>query len=197
MKHIRLLPLVAALSAGCAEEPTAPLQPSATSSEARPGAGKPAKHARAELRDARGEVIGTARFTQDGTGRVHLTVHAGGLTPGLHGMHLHTTGACDGSTTVPFSSAGGHFSPVPKEHGFHNPAGHHAGDLPNLIVNGAGVGRLSATADYFGLAELLELDGTALVLHQNEDDLTTNLGPDGTGPGRSGPRIACGVLQAD
>jgi Cu-Zn family superoxide dismutase len=91
------------------------------------------------------------------------------------------------------SSAGGHFNPTNMEHGFHNPNGHHAGDLPNLIVNPAGVGHLSKTVDYLDLAALFDADGTALVLHQNEDDLTTNAGI--AGPGNSGARIACGAVQ--
>ena len=145
------------------------------------------------LRDAGGAEIGFARLHEDGTGRVHLTVHAAGLTPGLHGMHLHAVGVCDGGAG--FGSAGGHFNPAGRQHGHHNPNGHHAGDLPNLVVNPAGVGRLAVVLEQFRLADLRDANGTALVLHEREDDLTTDNGA--FGPGNSGPRIACGVLQAD
>lgn len=154
-----------------------------------------AAHAVAELRDVAGAAIGTARFTQDATGRVHLTVHATGVTPGLHGLHLHAVGACAAGTGAAFLSAGGHYNPANREHGHENPLGHHAGDLPNLEVNAAGVGQLAVTLEQFALAQLADADGTAIVLHQNEDDRRTNMGA--LGPGNSGARIACGVVRAN
>jgi superoxide dismutase, Cu-Zn family len=147
----------------------------------------------ATLRDGAGNDIGTARLTEDGTGRVHVNVHVKGVTPGLHGIHLHAIGQCDASTAPAFSSAGGHFNPGGKEHGHHNPNGHHAGDLPNLKANGSGAGRLTVSLEQFRLADLFDIDDTAVVLHANEDDLTTNGGP--AGPGNSGARIGCGVLK--
>jgi Cu-Zn family superoxide dismutase len=149
-----------------------------------------AEHVAAELRDAAGAVLGTARFTEDATGRVHLTVHVRDVAPGLHGLHLHTVGACAGAGA--FASAGGHYNPHGRQHGHANPLGFHAGDLPNVEVNAAGIGRLSVALEQFTLAELRDADGTALVLHANADDRTTNAGAQG--PGNSGARIACGVL---
>ncbi len=181
---------VAPLFAACASTATDPM-PLLENGPATPSASTAATHAGAELRDREGAVIGTVRFTEDATGRVHVNVHAKGVSPGLHGLHLHAIGTCDASTG--FTSAGGHYNPTGKEHGHHNPAGHHSGDLPNLIVNEAGVGRLNWTTEQFGLAELFDQDGTAVVLHANEDDLTTNNGDQG--PGNSGARIACGVVS--
>jgi Cu-Zn family superoxide dismutase len=109
-------------------------------------------------------------------------------------MHLHAVGSCVGGTTPAFSSAGGHFNPTGHKHGYENPQGYHRGDLPNLVVNEAGVGRLSVTIEQFRLADLFDANGTALVVHQNEDDFETDAGP--LGPGNSGPRVACGALAA-
>ena len=178
----------AALLAACTTSTTAP-----QGVEARASTVAPSSALEVSLRDVGGAEIGVARLHEDGTGRVHLTVHASGLTPGLHGMHLHAIGVCDGSAS--FTSAGGHFNPTGRQHGHHNPDGHHAGDLPNLVVNPAGVGRLSVALAQFRLADLRDANGTALVLHQREDDLTTDNGA--FGPGNSGARIACGVLPAD
>jgi Cu-Zn family superoxide dismutase len=199
--RIRLsLTAVAAVSllAACAETGDAPTTPT-SHLRARRAAGDlagadAASHAVAELRNVDGDVIGTARFTEDATGAVHLTVHAKDVTPGLHGLHLHAVGACTPGTTTAFSSAGGHYNPTQKQHGHANPLGHHAGDLPNLEVNPAGVGHLSVALEQFSLAELADVDGTALVLHQNEDDRLTNAGL--AGPGNSGARIACGIVTA-
>ncbi len=188
-----LLPLAAALLSGCAAGATGPQDPIMEAEVPTFTAAAGAAHAFAELRDPSGQTLGTVRFTEDATGRVHITVHAKGISPGLHGLHLHSIGECDGSTATAFSSAGGHYNPTGKQHGHHNPAGYHSGDLPNLIANEAGVGRLTWTTEQFRLADLFDDDQTAVVLHANEDDLTTNAGP--MGPGNSGPRIACGVVQ--
>lgn len=143
----------------------------------------------ATIIDATGAEIGFARIGEDATGRTHLVVHVSGLTPGLHGMHLHAVGRCEAG----FTSAGGHHNPTGREHGSLNPLGQHRGDLPNLVVNAAGVGQLAVALETVTAAELLDADGSAIVIHANEDDLTTNAGP--AGPGNSGGRIACGVLR--
>jgi Cu-Zn family superoxide dismutase len=181
------------LLAACADAATAPAS-AATALPSLAAAPAAARAVDARLHDAAGQDIGFVRLVEDATGRVHLTAHAQGLTPGLHGMHLHAVGACNGATSPAFASAGGHFNPTAREHGHHNPNGAHAGDLPNLVVNEAGVGRLSTRLEQFAIAALLDADGTALVLHQNADDQLTNAGP--LGPGNSGARIACGVLRA-
>jgi Cu-Zn family superoxide dismutase len=188
----RLAATVLTLAAACGgvDAATAPSPRTTPSLAATSSRG--ADHLDAELRDAAGTALGTARLTEDAVGRVHLTVHVRDATPGLHGLHLHAVGACVGAGA--FASAGGHHNPRARQHGHRNLQGFHAGDLPNLTVNAAGVGRLTATLEQFTLTELRDADGTALVLHANEDDRLTNAGPQG--PGNSGARIACGVLGA-
>ena len=150
-----------------------------------------ANHASAVLRDANGQEIGFADFVEDAPGLVHVDVHVKGVTPGLHGIHLHAVGSCVPPT---FASAGGHFNPMGEQHGLENPNGPHAGDLPNLVVNESGVGHLDTTTDRVTLSagpmSLFDADGTALVIHAHEDDQMTNPS------GNSGSRIACGVIEA-
>ena len=134
--------------------------------------------------------MGEAR--QDGDGIVHVNVHVKGLTPGLHGIHIHGIGAC-GPT---FAAAGGHYNPFGHQHGLENPSGPHAGDLPNLVVNEDGVGHLDASTDRVTLSEgaatLFDADGSAFIIHANPDDQVTDVGNGG-----SGARIACAVIVAD
>jgi Cu-Zn family superoxide dismutase len=184
-------PAAPAAAPAAALTPSSPGAPAAPRTDAAARAG--AAHAAATLRDAAGAEIGTAHFIEDAAGRVHLTVHVRGVAPGRHGLHLHAVGVCAVGAGAPFASAGVHHNPAGREHGRQNPQGHHAGDLPNVEVNAAGVGHLAAVADA-SLAALADADGTALVLHQHPDDERTNSGP--LGPGNSGPRLACGVLTA-
>lgn len=144
--------------------------------------------ATADLRDAQGRTVATATLVQDG-GEVDITMNATNLPPGPHGFHLHETGTC---TPPDFTSAGGHFAPQSRQHGFENPAGPHAGDLPNLDVAADGTARVTIENERVtltgGPASLFDADGTALVVHAGPDDYRTD--PSGD----SGARIACGVI---
>jgi Cu-Zn family superoxide dismutase len=150
-----------------------------------------ASHASAELRDAGGGVVGWAGFAEDATGRLHVNVHVKGIPAGLHGIHIHAVGAC----SPDFLAAGGHHNPLGAAHGLDSPVGAHAGDLPNLVVNEAGVGHLDATSDRASLSNgpttIFDADGSALIIHAGPDDQVTNP------TGNSGGRIACGVIVAD
>jgi superoxide dismutase, Cu-Zn family len=148
-------------------------------------------HAEARIVGAAGETIGWAQLTEDAAGQLHVNVQVVGLTTGLHGIHLHAIGQCAGPT---FASAGGHHNPLGAEHGLENPAGAHAGDLPNLVVNVAGRGHLDAVTHHatlsIGSVSLLDADGSAIVIHANADDQVTNP------TGNSGARVGCGVIEA-
>lgn len=143
----------------------------------------------ATMKDAAGKVFGMASLTQMGTGSI-LTIKVQNMTPGNHGFHLHTVGRCDGPD---FATAGGHWNPAGKKHGRNNPAGPHAGDLPDLIVGADGQGSLNVDLPDVlvmgGTAPVLDADGTALVIHASADDNVTDPS------GNSGARIACGVFS--
>jgi Cu-Zn family superoxide dismutase len=155
-----------------------------------------ARHASATFVDTTGAQVGWARLVEDSTGVVHVNIHVTGLAPGLHGIHIHAVGAC----APTFAAAGGHYNPLGHEHGLDNPSGPHAGDLPNLVVNGAGIGHLDATTDRVtlspGPATLFDETplavGSAFIIHANPDDQVTN-----TTNGGSGARVACAVIEPD
>lgn len=141
--------------------------------------------AKAVLRTGAGAETGWA-MAKEASGALRVTVEVSGMSPGLHGVHVHTTGKCDGPD---FASAGGHWNPTAHQHGSMNPAGPHVGDLPNVSVGANGKGRVAFTlpGTYEGL---LDEDGAALVVHAGPDDLKTDPS------GNSGGRIACGVFEA-
>lgn len=141
----------------------------------------------ATLRFANGLPAGTAQFYGNGA-QVSVAVALAGFAPGVHGMHLHTTGACAPSD---FASAGGHLNPGGHQHGSDNPQGAHLGDLPNVTIDASGAGAVSATlmGDRAAvLAALFDSDGTAIVVHADPDDYKTDPS------GNSGGRVACGVI---
>lgn len=162
----------------------------ATAVAAGPAAG--ARHAEGTFIDATGSEIGWVDLTEDASGIVHVNVQVDGLSAGLHGIHIHAIGSCVAPT---FVSAGGHYNPLSHQHGLENPNGPHAGDLPNLVVDVSGHGRLQARTDRVtlsaGIATLLDGDGSAFIIHANTDDQVTDVGNGG-----SGARIACAVIVA-
>lgn len=137
-----------------------------------------------------------------GSGRVMLTdapkgvivrIEAHGLKPGWHAVHLHEKADCSDAM---FKSAGGHVHMMtPAVHGLLNPAGSDFGDLPNLFAGPDG----TATAEFFSpfvamqagtsRADLLDSDGSALVIHANPDDYMSQ-------PiGGAGERVACAEIR--
>ncbi len=144
----------------------------------------------ADLKDASGKAVGRATFTQNlPGGGVWIHVDVTGLTLGVHAIHVHTMGVCEGPA---FLSAGGHFNPEGHKHGLVNPEGPHAGDLPNMIANTAGKARYE-TANYritlgIGPNSLFKAGGTSLVIHAGPDDNMSDPA------GNSGARVVCGVI---
>lgn len=119
-----------------------------------------------------------------------MRINAEGLSEGQHGVHIHSIGKCEGPD---FKSAGGHWNPEEKQHGFDNPEGSHKGDFYNLDIGADGKGSLEATITGVSLKgegnALLDADGAAFVVHAGPDDLLSDPS------GESGGRIACGVFE--
>jgi Cu-Zn family superoxide dismutase len=148
-----------------------------------------AQSANAVLVDPQGEEIGNVAVEQLERA-VRIYAQADGVPPGIHAFHIHETGKCEGPE---FQSAGGHFNPTEEQHGWDNPQGHHAGDLPNVHVQDDGV----LAVEYFtdavtlgaGETSLFDDDGSAIVMHEGADDYTSDPA------GHAGARIACGVIE--
>ena len=145
--------------------------------------------ATATIREVDGSgVFGTAYFVEQ-EGAVYIEIGATGLEQGFHGTHIHMVGNCGGPGA---SMAGPHFNPTNAPHGDPNgePGTFHAGDLENLEVLDDGTGFLKMANTSITLSSgMLSIVGRAIVIHELEDDFTTQPA------GASGNRIACGLIQ--
>ena len=145
--------------------------------------------AHADILNAQGQKIGAATLAQS-HGGVRIDLDVTQLPPGVHGIHVHAVGKCAGPD---FKTAGGHFNPEMKKHGKDSPDGPHAGDLMNITVAANGTAKTSLIAPNVtlgsGTNSLFHEGGTAIVIHEKEDDYKTDPS------GNSGARIACGVIQ--
>ncbi len=141
-----------------------------------------------DLKDAQGKDVGNVIIWDQGSG-VGLELHLHDLTPGDHGIHFHQVPKCEGPD---FKSAGGHFNPDSKKHGFDNPDGHHAGDMNNFTVDAQGKAEVRLEDKDATLKDgphsLLSNGGAAIVVHAKGDDYKTDPS------GNSGDRVACGVI---
>ncbi|MED5018657.1 superoxide dismutase family protein [Paenibacillus chibensis] len=140
--------------------------------------------------DSKGVQVGTAVLTQK-KDSVLIHVEAKNLPPGEHGIHFHETGKCD---PPDFTTAGAHFNPQGKQHGFKNPKGFHAGDLLNIHVKADGtvdadLESKTVTLQKGAANSLLKEGGTSLMIHEKADDYVTDPS------GNSGARIACSVIR--
>lgn len=145
------------------------------------------------LGDTERAVIGHVFLSHSAYGVV-LTPYLQGLTPGLHGFHLHSNGSCasaekDGKPVLGLA-AGGHYDP--KNTGQHGtPWGNgHLGDLPALMVTADGVASQPVLAPRLRLSDFA---GRALMVHAGGDNHADHPSPLGGG----GARMACGVVPAN
>lgn len=140
-----------------------------------------------------GASLGQVSIEQSPYGLV-FTPSLSGLTPGLHGFHIHANASCqpadkEGKPSAA-EAAGGHWDP--HKTGRHSTPwddGGHLGDLPALHVATDGSASQPVLAPR--LKTLDEVRGHALMLHAGADNHADHPNPLGGG----GARIACGVIQ--
>ena len=138
-----------------------------------------------------GKPIGTVTASESPYGII-FSPKLSGLTPGLHGFHLHQNADCsmvekDGKK-MPGMAAGGHYDPAGtgKHEGPYG--GGHLGDLPALYVDAMGNATMPVLAPRL---KMDDLKGRALMIHAGGDNYSDS--PQLLGGG--GARVACGVIR--
>ena len=135
-----------------------------------------------------GADVGQVRFT-DGPYGLSIEPALAGLTPGLHGAHIHQNQECgpadkDGKA-VAGGGAGGHYDPGAAAC-HEGPFGDgHLGDLPNLVVEGDGSARMPMLAPRL---DVTAIAGRALIVHAGPD----RYADDGD---KGGARAYCGIIR--
>jgi len=121
---------------------------------------------------------------------VRITGTLKGLTPGLHGFHVHDKG----DLTKGCISAGPHFNPYLVNHGGPHDPLRHVGDLGNVQAGEDGSAQVEIIDHYLSLIGARGAIGRSLVLHEKEDDLGRGRTEDSLKTGSAGGRIACGIV---
>ena len=139
--------------------------------------------------DADGQPSGSAELIGVAAGGVLIRIEVSGLPAGQWvAFHVHETGECDAATD--HESAGGHFNPGDREHGFQSAEGPHAGDMANQFVGEDGVLRAEVYNAFVTLDESeTGIVGRALMIHAGADDYESQ--PSGD----AGDRLACAVIE--
>jgi len=133
---------------------------------------------------------GTVQFTEV-DGKVTLEAHINGLTPGIHAIHVHEKADCSSDDG---KSAGGRWNPTLEMHGvWGSDTGFHRGDIGNFTADETGHGMITFSTDLWCLGcddDAKNLIGKAIIVHQGEDDLSSQ--PSGA----AGARVSCaGIIE--
>lgn len=138
-----------------------------------------------------GRTAGTVTVTDTAYGAL-FTPQLKGLTPGLHGFHVHENGQCGpalkAGKMVPGLAAGGHFDPSGSGRHLGPYADGHLGDLPPLYVDDSGMATLPVLAPRLKVADI---KSRSLMIHAGGDNFSDH--PKKLGGG--GPRMVCGVIR--
>ena len=117
-----------------------------------------------------------------------MPLAAAGYKVGLFGKYLNfCPGDC--SDVGMYKMSGGHVGKMEGGHGLLNPKGPENGDLPNIWAAADGSAGYEAFTTLDTLGALVDEDGSAIIIHEGEDDHMTQ-------PiGGAGARVACGVIK--
>ena len=136
-------------------------------------------------------VSGVVKFIQQEGQKVTIQAHLKGLSPGLHGFHIHEWG----NLTNGCVTAGAHFNPHKTTHAGPDDEVRHVGDMGNIEADADGNGVLVLEDRLIRIyGNENNVVGRAVVVHAKVDDLGRGNDEESLKTGNAGPRLACGVI---
>merc|ERR1712151_1295054 len=146
-------------------------------------------------------VRGIVKFLQKDAETIEIEYEIKGLTPGLHGFHVHEKADFSNGCT----SAGPHYNPFKKLHGAPTDEERHVGDLGNIEAGPDGVAKGEIVDRLIKLEGETTVIGRSMMVHADPDDLGTGDNSEPGPPpvngkaskatGNAGARIACGEIK--
>jgi len=160
---------------------------------------------RYEIQDLKQAVVDLVPGSSNVTGKLYLKSRGNyvsiigriyGLSPGLHGFHIHMNGDLDDSC----KAAGGHFNPDMNPHSSPDSFERHAGDLGNIYTPYSPLTLVYKEDSVITLGDggPRDVAGRGVVVHAGEDDLGQGKGDKAEGSkktGNAGARVACGIIK--
>lgn len=136
-----------------------------------------------------GKIEGVVRFIQANEDECIVDGTIDGLTPGLHGLHVHELGDISDNC----NRVGEHFSLTDAPHGAreNDITGRHTGDLGNIEAaeNGRAHFRFSDS-----VLKVWNVIGRSVVVTEKKDDLGKGNNNQSKIDGNCGQRLGCGII---
>jgi Cu-Zn family superoxide dismutase len=115
---------------------------------------------------------------------------------GPHAAHIHTKGTVKQDGTLPnCDELGGHWRAPGELHGDINQPGSHLGDLGN--INSTITGKVNEIKFANRISTVNYIIGRYIIIHRDKDNLGIPGDPESLETGRSGPRMAYGLIKQE
>ncbi len=124
------------------------------------------------------------------TNKLKITVNVSGLSPGLHGFHIHEFA----DFRKGFKSLGSHFNPTKDHHAGPKSHHRHLGDLGNIFANDKGIVNETKFIDKLRIKGKYGVIGRSVIIHEKKDDMGLGKNQESKKTGNAGARIAAGVI---
>ena len=137
-----------------------------------------------------GKLSGYIKFFETQNNNIKIEINIKGLTPGLHGFHIHEKG----NLLDKCLSCKGHFNPTNKKHGDKLDKERHVGDLGNITANSKGEVKKIIYDNIIKLKGKYSIIGRSVVIHSGVDDLGRGDNKESLITGNAGSRVDCAVI---
>ncbi|XP_040265496.1 copper chaperone for superoxide dismutase isoform X1 [Bufo bufo] len=134
-----------------------------------------------------GSLQGVVHFLQTSENACIIDGTVDGLSPGLHGIHIHEFG----DLSMGCERCGGHYNPEGSTHRSPEQPDSHIGDLGNILASDDGRATFRINSNRVKVWNII---GRSLVVDEEEDDLGCGTHHLSKVTGNSGKGLACGII---